>query len=138
MATSSTDKLVKIIQEGQVQMLDYLRRADERGERQSRATLKALAALHDSIRDGQKTLHDGQKVLHDGQKVLLDGQKVLHDGQKTLHDGQKTLHDGQKTLLDGQKTLGQMLLDMQAITVRALDLTRDIHSEVLDKKSSQH
>ncbi len=124
MATSSTDKLVKIIQEGQVQMLDYLRRADERGERQSRATLKALAALHDSIRDGQKT--------------LLDGQKVLHDGQKTLHDGQKTLHDGQKTLLDGQKTLGQMLLDMQAITVRALDLTRDIHSEVLDKKSSQH
>ncbi len=131
MATSSTDKLVKIIQEGQVQMLDYLRRADERGERQSRATLKALAALHDSIRDGQKTLHDGQKVLHDGQKVLLDGQKVLHDGQKTLHDGQKTL-------LDGQKTLGQMLLDMQAITVRALDLTRDIHSEVLDKKSSQH
>jgi hypothetical protein len=110
MATSSTDKLVKIIQEGQVQMLDYLRRADERGERQSRATLKALAALHDSIRDGQKVLHDGQK----------------------------TLLNGQKTLLDGQKTLGQMLLDMQAITVRALDLTRDIHSEVLDKKSSQH
>lgn len=96
MATSSTDKLVKIIQEGQVQMLDYLRRADERGERQSRATLKALAALHDSIRDGQKVLHEGQKVL------------------------------------------GQMLLDVQAITARALELTRDIHSEVLDKKSSQH
>ena len=99
MATSSTEKLVKMIQEGQTQMLDYLRRADERGERQSRATLKALAA----IQEGQKTLHEGQKVLH-----------------------------------QGQQTLAQMLSDIQAITVRALELTRDIHSEVLDKKSSQH
>ena len=97
MATSSTHKLMQIIQEGQAQMLDYLKRADERGERQSRATLKALAA----IQDGQKVLHDGQKVLH-----------------------------------DGQKTLAQMLSDMQAITVRSLELTREIHEAVLDKKSS--
>ena len=91
MATSSTHKLIQIIQEGQAQMLDYLKRADERGERQSRATLKALAA----IQDGQKALHDGQKVL------------------------------------------AQMLSDMQAITVRSLELTREIHETVTDKKSSQ-
>jgi len=92
MATSSTHKLIQIIQEGQAQMLDYLKRADERGERQSRATLKALAA----IQDGQKALHDGQKVL------------------------------------------AQMLSDMQAITVRSLELTREIHETVTDKKSSRH
>jgi hypothetical protein len=99
MATSPTEKLMKIIQEGQTRaqesqdrMLEYLRRADERGERQSRATLKALAAIQ-------------------------EGQKVLHDGQKTL---------------------AQMLSDMQAITIRALDLTHDIHAEVTDKKSSRH
>lgn len=92
MATSSTDKLIRIIQEGQAQMLDYLKRADERGERQSRATLKTLAAIQ-----------DGQKVLHEGQKVLA-----------------------------------QMLSDMQAITVRTLELTRDIHESVLDRKTSRH
>ena len=64
MATSSTDKLIRIIQEGQAQMLDYLKRADERGERQSRATLKALAAIQ-----------DGQKVLHEGQKLYMRGRK---------------------------------------------------------------
>jgi hypothetical protein len=106
MATSSTHKLIQIIQEGQAQMLDYLKRADERGERQSRATLKALAAIQ-------------------------DGQKALHDGQKALHDGQKALHDG-------QKVLAQMLSDMQAITVRSLELTREIHETVTDKKSSRH
>jgi hypothetical protein len=99
MATSSTDKLIRIIQEGQAQMLDYLKRADERGERQSRATLKALAA----IQEGQKVLHEGQKALHEGQKVLA-----------------------------------QMLSDMQAITVRTLELTRDIHESVLDRKTSRH
>ena len=72
-------------------MLDYLKRADERGERQSRATLKALAAIQ-----------DGQKVLHEGQKVLA-----------------------------------QMLSDMQAIAVRTLELTRDIHESVLNRKTSQ-
>jgi hypothetical protein len=99
MATSSTHKLMQIIQEGQVRaqesqdrMLEYLRRADEHGERQSRATLKALAAIQ-----------EGQKVLHDGQKVLA-----------------------------------QMLGDMQAITGRSLELMREIHEAVLDKKSSRH
>lgn len=99
MAASSTHKLMQIIQEGQAQMLNYLKRADERGERQSRATLKALAA----IQDGQKVLHEGQKALHEGQKVLA-----------------------------------QMLSDMQAITVRTLELTRDIHESVLDRKTSRH
>jgi len=87
-------------------MLDYLKRADERGERQSRATLKALAAIQ-----------DGQKVLHEGQKAIQDGQKVLYDGQKVL---------------------AQMLSDMQAITVRSLELTRDIHEAILNRKSSRH
>jgi uncharacterized phage infection (PIP) family protein YhgE len=119
-ASSSILKLMQIIQEGQAQTLDYLKRADERGERQSRATLKALAAIQ-----------DGLKVLHDGQKSLQDGQKVLHDGQKSLQDGQKVLHDG-------QRTLAQMLSDMQTITVRSLELTREIHETVIDKKSSRH
>jgi hypothetical protein len=48
------------------------------------------------------------------------------------------LHEGQKVLHEGQKTMAQMLVDMQTITVRALELTRDIHSTVIDKKSSQH
>ena len=99
MATSSTDKLVRIIQEGQAQMLEYLKRADERGERQSRETLKALDAILD------------------GQKVLLEGQKALHDGQKVL---------------------AQMHSDMQAITVRNLESTRDIHNSVLNRKTSRH
>jgi hypothetical protein len=85
MAMSPTLKLMQIIQEGQAQMLDYLKRADERGERQSRATLKALAMIQ-----------------------------------------------------DGQRDIAQMLLEVQAITARTLELTRDIHREVLDKKSSQH
>ena len=68
MATSTT-KLIQIVQEGQTQMLDYLKRADERGERQSRATLKALAAIQ-----------EGQKVLHEGQRAIQDGQRVLHEG----------------------------------------------------------
>lgn len=106
MATLSTTKLMQIIQEGQARaqesqdrMLEYLRRADERGERQSRATMKALATIGDSL----KAIQDGQKVLHDGQKVLA-----------------------------------QMLSDMQAITVRSLELTREIHEAILDKKSSRH
>ena|SRR5262249_9951760 len=106
MAASSTYKLMQLIQEGQAQMLDYLKRADERGERQSRATLKAVEAIQ-----------DGQKALHDGQRVLLEGQKVLHDGQKAI---------------------AQMLLEVQAITARSLELTRDIHEAILDRKSSRH
>jgi ribosomal protein L30/L7E len=92
MATSVNRELIQVIKEGQAQMIDYLKRADERGERQSRVTLKALS-------------------------VLQDGQKVLHEGQKAI---------------------AQMLVEVQAITVRTLELTRDIHSTVLDKKSSQH
>ena len=68
---------MQIIQEGQVRaqesqdrMLEYLRRADERGERQSRATLKALATLQ----DGQKVLFEGQKALHEGQKAIAQMQ----------------------------------------------------------------
>jgi exonuclease VII small subunit len=121
MATSVSRELIQVITEGQARMLDYLKRADERGERQSRATLKALAVLQ-----------DGQQVLHEGQKTMQEGQKTM---QKTMHEGQKTM---QKTMHEGQKTMAQMLIDMQAITVRVLELTRDIHSEVLDKKSSRH
>jgi hypothetical protein len=88
-----------IIQEGQAQMLDYLKRADERGERQSRATLKALT-----------TIQDGQKVLFEGQKALYEGLKVLQDGQR----------------------------DIATLTARTLELTRDIHRKIFDKKSSQH
>lgn len=85
MATSSTQKLMQIIQEGQAQMLEYLRRADERGERQSRATMQALASIAQSL--------------------------------KSIQDGQR---------------------DIAQLTVRALELTREIHSEVVDKKTSQH
>lgn len=52
MMATSTTKLIQIVQEGQSQMLEYLKRADERAERQSRATLKVLA----SIQDGQKAI----------------------------------------------------------------------------------
>ncbi|MBM4256046.1 MAG: hypothetical protein FJ147_09130 [Deltaproteobacteria bacterium] len=80
-------------------MLGYLKRADERGERQSRATLKALA------------------TIQDGQKVLFEGQKVLFEGQKTLQDGQR---------------------DIATLTARTLELARNIHSKIFDKKSSHH
>lgn len=99
MATSPTLKLVQVIQDGQTQMLDYLRRADERGERQSRATLKALATMQASLGEIQQST---------------------------------------RAIQAGQKDIGQMLLDMQKITVKTLELTRDIHGEVLDKRSSQH
>ena len=92
MATSTTHKLMQIIQEGQAQMLEsqgrmleYLRRADERGERQSRATLKALAAIQ-----------------------------------------------------EGQKAIAQMLLEVQAITARSLELTRDIHERVVTDRKTSH
>jgi hypothetical protein len=48
MATSVSRELIQVITEGQARMLDYLKylkRADERGERQSRTTLRALAVL---------------------------------------------------------------------------------------------
>lgn len=67
MPTSPTATLIKLFQDGQTQMLDYLKRADERGERQNLATLKALVV----IQEGQKTLQDGQKTLQDGQAVMV-------------------------------------------------------------------
>ena len=73
MATSPTHKLIQVIQEGQAQMLEYLKRADERGERQSRATLKALA----TIQDGQKVLFEGQKALFEGQKAIVQIQNDI-------------------------------------------------------------
>ena len=62
MAATST-KLVKIIQEGQAQMLDYLRRADERGERQSRATIKALSVMQDTLQSVQTSVQAVQASL---------------------------------------------------------------------------
>lgn len=82
---AATDKLITIFIDGQTQMLDYLRRADERGERQSRATLKALATMQASLR-------------------------AIQAGQQ----------------------------DIALLAARTLELTRDIHSEVVEKKSSQH
>jgi hypothetical protein len=83
MATSSTTKLMQLIHEGQAQMLDYLNRADERGERQSRASMKALSVMQESLR-------------------------VIQAGQQ----------------------------DIALLAARTLELTRDIHSAVLEKKSS--
>ena len=85
MATSPTTKLMQIIQDGQTQMLGYLKRADERGERQSRATMKALSVIQESLR-------------------------AIQAGQQ----------------------------DIALLTARTLELTRDIHSEVIEKKSSSH
>lgn len=99
MATTSTDKLVKIIQEGQVQMLDYLRRADEHGERQSRATIKALSVMQDTLQAVQTSVQAVQASL-----------RAIQAGQQ----------------------------DIATLTARTLELTRDIHSEVLDKKPSHH
>ncbi len=106
MATSVSRDLIEVITEGQARMLEYLKRADERGERQSRATLKALT-----------TLQEGQKAMQEDLKIAREGLKEMQKGQQSI---------------------ARMLIDMQAITVRALELTRDIHSEVLDKKSSRH
>jgi len=92
MAMSPTLKLMQIIQEGQAQMLDYLKRADERGERQNRATLKALAVMQESLSEIQKST------------------RAIQAGQQ----------------------------DIALLAARTLELTRDIHGEVLDKKSSQH
>ena len=105
MATS-TDKLMKIIQEGQGQMLDYLRRADERGERQSRATIKALSVMQDTLQSVQASVQSVQASL-----------QAIQAGQQAIQAGQQ---------------------DIATLTARTLELTRDIHSEVLDKKSSQH
>ena len=98
MAASAT-KLIQIVQEGQARMqesqdrmLEYLRRADERGERQSRATLKALASIQ----------------------------------------------DGQKAIQDGQRTIAQMLLEVQAITARCLEMTRDIHERIVTGQGTSH
>jgi len=106
MATSSTDKFVKIIQEGQAQMLDYLRRADERGERQSRATIKALSVMQDTLQAVQTSVQAVQTSVQAVQASL----RAIQDGQQ----------------------------DIATLTARTLELTRDIHGEVLDKKSSQH
>lgn len=70
---TATDQLIKLFSDGQTQMLDYLRRADERGERQSRATLKALGA----IQDGQKTLQAGQTAIQAGQIAIQAGQGTI-------------------------------------------------------------
>ena len=75
---ASTTKLIQIVQEGQGQMLEYLKRADERAERQSRAIFKALAA----IQEGQNAIQDGQKVLHEGRKAIA---QMLLENQTTKH-----------------------------------------------------
>lgn len=113
MATTSTDKLMKIIQEGQGQMLDYLRRADERGERQSRATIKALSVMQDTLQSVQASVQSVQTSVQSVQASL----QAIQAGQQAIQAGQ---------------------LDIATLTARTLELTRDIHSEVLDKKSSQH
>jgi hypothetical protein len=99
MVTSSTDKFVKIIQKGQAQMLNYLRRADERGERRSRATIKTLFIMQDTL------------------QAVQTSEQAVQASLRAIQAGQQ---------------------DIATLTARTLELTRDIHSEVLDKKSSQH
>lgn len=109
MATTSSDKLVKIIQEGQAQMLDYLRRADERGERQSRATIKALAVMQDTLQAVQTSVQTSMQAVQSSLQVVQTSLQEIQAGQH----------------------------DIATLTARTLELTRDIHSEVLDKKSFQ-
>lgn len=116
MATSPTEKLMKIIQEGQTQMLDYLRRADERGERQSRATLKALAA----IQEGQKVLHDGQKTLAAGQKTIA---QILEHVVQTTERIVQTADRTERMVADVAFMANEARREAKEAKERVLDIT---------------
>jgi hypothetical protein len=88
MATA-TEKLIKVVHEGQAQMLDYLRRADARGDRHECATLKALSA----IQEGQEILQAGLKEMQAGQRTM---QASMEASLKELHADHRELQEGQK------------------------------------------
>ena len=113
-----TNKLMQIVQETQGQLPEYLKRADERQERQSRATLKALA----EIQQGQKDI--AQLVANSS--TLLLGE--IQQGRKEIA----------QLVANSTKTLATMRLESQALTAKTLELTRDIHTRTTSGSSSSH
>jgi uncharacterized membrane protein YdfJ with MMPL/SSD domain len=92
MAMSSTGKLIQVLENGQTQMLEYLKRADERGERQMQATLAALGAIQGSLQTMQNTLQAMQNTL----QVMQGTQQTMQGSLQTMQGSLQHISDVQR------------------------------------------
>ena len=125
---SQTDKLL----ETQNQILEYLRhdveewkKAGDRYDRTQRATMQALTAIQAS----------NERQL---QLIQQSSDRQLQLIQQSSDRQAQLIADVTQILTTSTHTLATMLLEVQAITARTLELTRDIHVRGANGRSTRH
>ncbi|MBM4258086.1 MAG: hypothetical protein FJ147_19605 [Deltaproteobacteria bacterium] len=121
-----------LLLETQNQILEYLRqdveewkKAGDRYDRTQRATMQALAAIQQS--------NERQTQL-----IQQSSERQMQLIQQSSERQAQLVADATRILTTSTQTLATMLLEVQAITARTLELVRDIHTRGSNGRSTRH
>lgn len=132
-----------LLLETQNQILEYLRqdveewkKAGDRYDRTQRATMQALAAIQQS--NERQTQLIQQSSERQMQLIQQSSERQMQLIQQSSERQAQLVADATRILTTSTQTLATMLLEVQAITARTLELVRDIHTRGSNGRSTRH